>query len=97
MSKTNKPKWAEKNKNNIMTKDEYRGFRELTELNGIALFGVKNFDGSPSVVSELILTAAVLKSKFPDVSNERYKLTLAMEGNMNARACLQSDKEKKIG
>ena len=67
-----------------MTKDEQRKLRELAESKGIALSGVKNFDGSPSIVSELILTASVLKSKFPAVSDERHKLTLAMEGNMNA-------------
>ena len=59
--------------------------RTLAETNGIALSGVKNFDGSAEVVQEIIKTLVSLQKIFPAVRDERYKLTLSMNSSMGAQ------------
>ena len=49
MSATIKPQQAERDKLEILSKEKYRELRQLADLNGIALSGIKNFDGSPDV------------------------------------------------
>ena len=84
MSATAKPQWAERDKLKILSKEKYRELRELADSNGIALSGVKNFDGSPDVVRETINALTKLKNQFPKVTDERYKLTLEMSNILSA-------------
>ena len=78
MSAGDVPQWAPRNKANVIPKEEYAKLRSLAEANGIALSGVKNFDGSAKIVRELIETLIGLKGKFPAVSDGRHKLELEM-------------------
>ena len=79
MSADNEPKWPPRNKANTLSKEEYAKLRDLATANGIALSGVKSFDGSADVVREIIETLSKLQETFPAVRDERYKLTLKMD------------------
>ncbi|MBO4400785.1 MAG: hypothetical protein J5809_02950 [Selenomonadaceae bacterium] len=84
MGTADKPQWRPKNKNNILKKDEYKKLREFAQANGIDLSGVKNFDGSPDTIREAIQTRIDLRSKFPDVADEKHKLTLGLTSHLRA-------------
>ena len=84
MSADATPKWSPRDKSKVISKEEYLALRSLAETNGIALSGVKKFDGSAVVMHEIIETLAVLQEKFPVTRNERYKLTLKIDELMNA-------------
>ena len=77
--------WSPRDKSKIIPKAEYAKMRTLAETNGIALSGVKNFDGSAEVVREIIKTLVSLQKIFPAVRDERYKLTLSMNSSMGAQ------------
>ena len=77
--------WSPRDKSKIIPKAEYAKMRTLAETNGIALSGVKNFDGSAEVVQEIIKTLVSLQKIFPAVRDERYKLTLSMNSSMGAQ------------
>lgn len=61
------PQWPPRDKSKIIPKDEYAKLRTLAETNGIALSGVKKFDGSAVVMREIIETLAALQEKFTAV------------------------------
>ena len=79
------PQWSPRDKSKIIPKAEYAKMRTLAETNGIALSGVKNFDGSAEVVREIIETLGMLIKKFPAVSDSRHKLELEMSILLNAQ------------
>ncbi len=78
MSANDVPQWAPRDKSKTIPKEEYIKLRALAEANGIFLIGVKNFDGTPAIVREILDTLIGLKSKFPAVSDNRHKLELNM-------------------
>ena len=84
MSADATPKWPPRDKSKVISKEEYLALRSLAETNGIALSGVKKFDGSAVVMHEIIETLAVWQEKFPATRNERYKLTLKIDELMSA-------------
>ena len=83
--RSNSLQWSPRDKSKIIPKAEYAKLRTLAETNGIALSGVKNFDGSAEVVREIIKTLVSLQKIFPAVRDERYKLTLSMNSSMGAQ------------
>ena len=90
------PQWSPRDKSKIIPKAEYAKMRTLAETNGIALSGVKNFDGSAEVVREIIETLGMLIKKFPAVSDSRHKLELEMSILLNAqRLCRNYRQENK--
>ena len=78
MSQENNPKWAARDRSKVISKEDYALLRDIAIKHKISLIGVKNFDGSPAVVKEVIETLSKLKNKFPAVSDKRHNLELEM-------------------
>ena len=83
MGATDKPRWAEYNKAEILSKDEYNELRKLAETHKIYLSGVKKLDGKFETVKELIETLLYLQSKFPNVVSGGKRLTLTMNPSLD--------------
>jgi len=94
MSTADIPKWPPRDKSKIIPKEDYVKLRELAEEKGIALIGVKNFEGSVAVVREIITTLSILKESFPEVSNKRHKLELEMSTLMHPQDYAETTKRK---
>ena len=83
-SNEKKPQYPPYNKANILAKEEYAKLRNIAEANNISLSNVKKFDGGVETLKQLVETLAQYKAVFPNVFDDRYKLTLSLSGTMDA-------------
>lgn len=75
--------WKPKNKDNILSPEQYKDLMSYARSKNIELSGFKSFDGDVKTIKTAIDNASAIANKYPKITSGKRKLTLMLDDLMD--------------